>query len=175
MRKLIYEIKDLKGYVLGVGILKNKILTELNKNDYVEVNILTNNNISIPASSKLKPDSSKKGKKIVIKKLKKYFKKKKPDYIICNIDDVKSYLKYFVKDSLYITKQRIYIYSDSKDVDLKDIEKKYLRYTKSVEIINDAILIDTTNYNPNIFKNACYYFVDTLVAIYDFIANVIAS
>lgn len=176
MSKLAYDIKNLKGYVLGVGILNDKILTALEKNDFVDVNILTNNNIEIPKKSKLNIQSNeKKGKKIIIKKLKKYFKHHKPDYMICNIDDVKKYLKYFIKDSLYITKDKIYIYSNNLDLSLEEIARKYKRYTKKVEIFNDYVLIDTTNYQPSLFKNMFYYIIDSLLFLYNFISNILTS
>lgn len=176
MSKLAYDIKNLKGYVLGVGILNDKILTCLEKNDYVEVNILTNNNIEIPKKSKLNNnEQSKKGKKIIIRKLKKYFKYQKPDYIICNVDDVLKHLKYFVKDSLAITKDKIYIYSNSSNVSLEEIAKKYRRYTKDVQILNDYILINTVNYKSRLFKNMFYYVIDTLQSLYNVISNVLTS
>ena len=177
MSKLVYDIKNLKGYVLGVGILKDKILTCLEKNDFVEVNILTNNNIEIPKKSKLNNsiDNQKKGKKIIIKKLKKYFKHHKPDYMICNIDDVLRYLKYFVKDSLYITNNKIFIYSNDSKLSLEEIAKRYKRYTKNVEICDDYILIDSSNYTPSMFKNMYYYIADTVLSLYNFISNILTS
>ena len=36
MRKLRYEIKDLRGFVLGVGYINDSLLKEMNKNDYIK-------------------------------------------------------------------------------------------------------------------------------------------
>ena len=93
--------------------------------------------------------------------------------VICNIDDVMNYLKYFVKDSLYITNERIYIYSESKKNDLTNIEKKYRRYINDVVNGDEYIIINTINYKRNIFKNLWYYIVDTFTSIYDFIGNIL--
>ena len=180
MRKLIYEIKDLKGFVLGVGYLKDKILSEMNKNDYIEVSLLTNDiNSAVYKSAvdKKTRKKRKKGKSVYIKKIKKTFRKHRPDYIICNVDDVETYLKHFVKDSTYITNQKIYIFSEEKKVDLDIVASKYKRYVNedAITINKEYIIVDTTNYSYNPFKNAWYIVVDSFTAIYDFIGNILAS
>ena len=178
MRKLVYEIKDLKGFVLGVGYLKEKIMKEIDKNDLIEVDLLTNDDIVVSSKKTIKSDSNdkkKKGKSVSIKKLKKVFKKRRPDYIICNIDDVKAYLKYFIKDSMYITNQAIYVYSDSKDTDLNDILKRYRRYIDTVEYDNEYILINTTNYHSNMFKNIYYFIIDSFINLYEYIGSFLAG
>ena len=177
MSKLVYEIKSFKGFVLGVGNLKDKIIKEIEKNDYIEVDLLTNESVSINKKKKFVniDFKKKKGKSVSIKKLKKVFKNKRPDYIICNIDDVYNYTKYFIKDSMYITNNSIYVYSESKNIDLKEIEKKYKRYIDNVEYNDDYIVINTTNYHSHIFKNMWYFIVDIFTAIYDYIGNLLAG
>ena len=175
MRKLEYEIKNMKGFVLGVGYLKDKILKEINKNDFIEVDLLTNDYPLILNKSEKINKKNKKGKKISIKKIKKVFKRKRPNYIICNIDDVIGYLKYFIKDSLYITNYKIYVYSNSKKVKLDEIVKRYERYINTIEDYGEFFVINTTNYKNNIFKNIKYYVIDSLNAIYDFIGAIIAG
>ncbi len=180
MRKLVYEIKDFKGFVLGIGYLKDKILKEMDKNDYIEVSLLTSNFAEATKKSLVDKEirkRKKKGKTVYIKKLKKSFKYKRPDYIVCNINDVNNYLKYFIKDSLYITNQKIYIFSEGDKVELENIVKKYKRYINTVEYDpkNNYIIIDTSNYYNNIFKNAWYFIVDTFISIYDSIGNVLAG
>lgn len=175
MSKLEYEIKNLKGFVLGVGYLKDKILKEMEKNDYIEVDLLTNDSPFISKKNINAIPKKQKGKKVSIKKIKKIFKKKRPDYIICNIDDVLSYLRYFVKDSLYITNNTIYIYSDSKNINLDDIYKRYKRYIDSIDNKDGYIIINTLNYKNKALKNIKYFVVDTLNIIYDFIGNILTG
>lgn len=178
MRKLRYEIKDLRGFVLGVGYINDSLLKEMNKNDYIKVDLLTSDFLNATKKNMVDKEirkKKKKGKTIYIKKLKKAFRHDKPDYIICNIDDVMNYLKYFVKDSLYITNERIYIYSESKKNDLTNIEKKYRRYINDVVNGDEYIIINTINYKRNIFKNLWYYIVDTFTSIYDFIGNILTN
>ena len=175
MSKLVYEIKKLNGFVLGVGYLKDKFLKEMDKNPNIEVDLLTNNEA---ASSKIelkKSEKKKKGKNVSIKKIKKIFKKRRPNYIICNVDDIESYLRYFVKDSISITNHAIYVFSDSKKSDLNDVKHKYERYIKDIDINDEYIVINTVGYKRNIFKNIWYFIIDTFVAIYDFIGTIIAG
>ena len=167
-------IKDLNGFVLGVGYLNNKIIDAINKNNNIEVDLLSNNSLASDKNM-LDKKTRKNGKRVNIKKLKKLFRHKKPDYILCNVDSVNKYLKYFIKDSLYITKNKIYIYSDSNNIDLDDLAKKYKRYVSDVTIDKECIVIDTINYKRNIFKNIWYYIVDTFVNLYEIIGTVLAG
>ena len=86
----IYDItKCLSGNVLGIGVDEN--ITEIIK----ENDLITNCNL-LNSSTKGKTSSNKKQKKekqIRIKKLRKVFKKKKIDYTLCNIEEVKKYLE----------------------------------------------------------------------------------
>ena len=62
---------------------------------------------------------------------------KKVDFIICNIEEIKKYTKTFIKDSIYINKDMLYIYN-IKDEELKqELIKKYKRYSTIVEEIKD--------------------------------------
>ena len=63
-------VKNLSGFVLGVGYLNNSILTEINKNNNIEVDILTNNSL-LTDMSMIHSNVSKKGKRVNIKKLRK--------------------------------------------------------------------------------------------------------
>lgn len=167
-------VKNLSGFVLGVGYLNNSILTEINKNNNIEVDILSNNSL-LTDMNMIDSNVSKKGKRVNIKKLRKSFRNKKPDYILCNVDSINKYLKYFIKDSLYITRNKIYIYSDSNETELEDIFKKYKRYHDDVILEKDLIIINTINYKRNIFKNIWYYIVDSFVNLYEAIGNILAG
>lgn len=175
MNELVYEIKKLNGYILGVGNLSDKILKEFLKNDFIEVNLLTNDNIKLPVNTKFSNIKKKNGKSIKISKLKKYFKTKRPDYIICNVNDVKDYLKHFIKDSLYITNEKIYIYTENNEIDLDVIFKRYRRYNVDVVKGKKNIVVDSSNYKSNIFKNIYYYIVDSFINLYDYISTILTS
>ena len=176
--KLINEFKNLAGSVLGIGYINDKYLKELNKNDAISVDLLTSNLASATKKSLVAKEirkDKKKGKSVYIKKIKKVFKRHKPDYIICNVDDVNNYLKSFIKDSLYITKDKLFIFSEENKVDLDELFNKYKRYNKSIEKKDKYLIIDNTNYKNNILKNIWYYIIDTFIAIYDYIGTILAS
>ena len=177
MKNIRYELKKMTGFILGIGQFDDKFLSEVMKNDNISFSILTNDNSDIVFKKRKKSElvNPKNNKSINIKKIKKVFKKQKPDYIILDVYEVKDYLKTFVKDSLYITKNKIYINTSSKDIDLNDIYKLYKRYHKKINIDNDYIIIDMEGYHNNILKNIFYYVIDCFVGFYYFISNVITS
>lgn len=177
MKNVLYDIKKMNGFVLGIGNLSKNILDEFNKNPNIGVSIISNENYSFESGTveKKKKRKKKKGKNINLKKLKKYFKKNKPDYIVCNISDINDYLKYFIKDSLFITKNKIYIYSTEEHIDLTEIKDKYSRYNVSVKYQKKSLIIDTKDYKKSRVKNILYFIKDTLSDIYNFIGNVITG
>lgn len=172
----IYDIaKCLSGNVLGIGV-DEKITEILEQNDLVtNCNLLnsytkeTNN----PKTEKQKP------KKIRIKKLRNIFKKKKVDFIICNIEEIKKYLKTFIKDSIYINKNILYIYN-IKDEELKEeLIKKYKRYNTKIEELKDnnttILKIDNKDAKTNIFKDYMYLIVDSFISLSNIISDLLIN
>jgi len=103
MKKIINE---LSGYIFGIDLDSN--LTEyIEKNKKITdcklLNIKKENN-NITGNNSYEEF-------IKIKDIKKLFKKKKADYTICDICEIKKYLNTFIKDSLIITNNKIYFYS----------------------------------------------------------------
>lgn len=171
----IYDItKCLSGSVLGIGV-DDRIVNILDTNDRViECNLLD----SISNSSN-KGSDGKRLKKISIKKIRKIFKKKGVDYILCNVISVKKYLKNFIKDSIYINKEILYIYG-VKDLDLKDeLIHKYKRYNVDIEEIKDKdsyiLKIDNSNSKTNLFKDVFYLIIDTLVNLLNALSDLLLN
>jgi len=176
MKNIRYEIKNLKGFILGIGRFDDLFLKQIMKNDNISFSILTNSSLDsgyIKKSSKLIDNN--KNKEISVKKLRKVFKKNRPNYMIVDINEVYNYLKTFIKDSLYITNKKIYIYSSNKDIDINEIYKLYKRYNKNIIIDGDYIIIDMEGYKNSKIKNFLFYIVDTFVIFYNFISNVLTS
>ena len=134
-------IKNLNGYVLTIGLDDNYIKYIEQNNNIIDCYCL--NNASDEGNEK-----GKKGKTIYINKIRKKFKKKNIDYIICNYDVIKKYMKTFIKDSVYINKNKLYYYGD---IDY-EIISKYKRYKSIINKINSIVEIDNSNSNNNIFK-----------------------
>lgn len=117
-----------------------------------------------------------KSKSINIKQLKKKYKKKKHDFILCNIEDIMKYQKTFVKDSIYIAKEKVYLFG--KKDGLEKIKVKYERYTNKIEQLRlkeGIILSITTDFKPSKLKNIYYYIYDTIMYIIDLISDILIS
>ncbi len=172
----IYDItKCLSGNVLGIGV-DEKITELLEQNSLVtNCNLL---NSYTKTSNKIKTKKQK-TKRIRIKKLRKVFKKKKVDFIICNIEEIKKYTKTFIKDSVYINKDMLYIYN-IKDEELKqELIKKYKRYNTIVEEIKDnkttILKIDNKASKTNIIKDISYLLIDTLIQLFNIISDLLLN
>ena len=178
MYKHLFElIKKMEGNVIGIG-LDYKLLDGFKNNNKVNVYTIDQAKPGLGISKRKKRTTSS-GKTINIKKLYKYFKKDSVDYIICNVEEVNDYLKYFIRDSIYLDKKKIYLYGDKNTLDTELLEKRYKRYNSNIEIkeFKDNILlsIDNSNIKINWFKNKLYYISDTLYNIAEFISNVLIS
>ena len=172
----IYDIaKCTSGNVLGIGVDENISDILLNNELVLNCNLL-NGNISGRKDKKTKKE--KKLKTIKIKKIRKIFKHKKVDFILCNVEEIKKYLKTFISDSIYINKDMLYIYN-VKDEDVEEIEKKYKRYNTKIEKIKDGkttiLKIDNKNANTNFFKDHLYIIVDTLIQLFNIIGDLLLN
>lgn len=169
----IYDIaKVVSGNVLGIGV--DETISEiLDKNDRVlNCNLLN----SFSNTSSTKEEKKQKLKKIRIKKLRKVFKKKKVDFIICNINETKKHMKTFIKDSIYINKEILYIYNLNDEEYKKEIIKKYKRYNTKIEEIDDTtIKIDNSKAKTNIIKDNFYLIVDTLISLFNMISDILLN
>jgi len=172
----IYDItKCLSGNVLGIGV-DEKIIELLEQN-----NLVTNCNLlnSYTKETNKTKQTKQRLKKIRIKKLRRVFKYKKVDFIICNIDEITKYTKTFIKDSIYINKDMLYIYN-IKDEELKqELIKKYKRYNTKVEEIKDEkttiLKIDNKNSKTNILKDIFYLIIDTLIQLFNIISDLLLN
>ncbi len=171
----IYDIARLvSGNVLGIGV-DEKITQILEQN-----NKILNCNLLNPKSKTGKTTSKKeKSKKIRVKRIRKIFKKKKVDFIICNIEEIKPYLKTFIRDSIYINKDMLYIYN-IKDEELKEeLIKKYKRYNTKIEEIKEKdnliLKIDNKNSKTNILKDYFYLIIDTLISLFNLISDLLLN
>lgn len=178
MYKYLLEIiKKMEGNVIGVGIA-SKLLDGFNKNNRVNVYTIDNAKPGI-GISKSKKRTTSSGKTINIKKLYKYFKKDSIDYIICNIEEVNDYLKYFIRDSVYLNNKTLYLYGNKNIIDIDLLKKRYKRYKSILEVKeykNSLLLIiDNSNKKINWFMNKLYFILDSLYNLVEFISNVLVS
>ena len=131
-------------------------------------------------SKKDKPKYKKnnEGKDINIKKLRKEINKKSVDYLFCNMHEIFTYYKYFIKDSIYMSRNKIYLYFNN-EIDKNFLISKYNRYNveiKEIKYKNGYILeIDSNKAKNNFVKDRIYFIKDTLYNIGDFIGNLMIS
>ena len=172
----IYDIaKVVSGDVLGIGV--DETISEiLEQNERVlNCNLLN----SFSKTENAKQEKKQRLKKIRIKKIRKVFKKKKVDFIICNIDEIKKYLKTFIKDSIYINKDILYIYNIEDEELKKELIKKYKRYNVKIEELKDnkktILKIDNKLSKTNIFKDTFYLIIDTLIQLLNIISDILLN
>lgn len=161
------ELKKISGSVLGIG-LDEKAQNILDKNKNVVECFLLNSNST--GNSKTKGRT----KTINIKKIRKTFRKKSFDYIIGNFEELKPYLRSFIKNSIYLNKGKIYFYNIT-DFELEELENRYKRYNSKIDISKDLVIIDNNNAKTNILKNIVYYTRDLTYDIIDYIGKILVN
>lgn len=174
--KLEEIIKNTKGNVLVIA-LENKLLDVFDKNNKVNLySISSNKNNGLFSRSNKR--TTNKGKTINIKRLRKHINKKSTDYIICNMNEMINYYKYFIKDSIYLNNNIIYIYATN-EIDKEFIIKKYKRYNvkiSNVDYKNGFIItIDNTKGKNNFFKDKIYFIKDSFYNVAEMIGNILIS
>ena len=174
---LLDIIKKIEGNVVCVG-LDYKLLEGFNKNNHVSVYTIEKAKPGFGVAKKKKRITSS-GKTINIKKLYKYFKKNSIDYIFCDSKEINEYIKYFIRDSVFLSNKKIYLYGNKEEFDTDLFKKRYKRYKSIIEIktFKDNILfiIDTSKKRNNWILNKLYFIKDTLYNLVDFISNVLTS
>ena len=165
-KKLTEIINNLKGSLLGIGLNDDTLLDAIEKNDSIYTCYLLTN-IS-KTGKKFSMTKRGKNKKINIKKIKKYFKKKSLNTIVCNFDIIKKFQRSFVPNSVYLNNGTLYVYGQKEE--LENLKLKYQRYTKdiSIEKADDFYIMKINNQNT---KNN--FFKDTFFKIKDFGSDVI--
>ncbi len=172
---LINQIKNMQGSLLGIGITSEKLKKAIKKNDKITLcNLLEENPKGL---SKKKFGVLNKPRTVNIKKIKKVFRKKRTDNIICNMDTVKPFLKTFVRDSVYINKGKLYIYGD-KEL-LKQAKEKYKRYTNDIKLKEEKgkyiLIVNNENTKNNKIKDIGYWWKDTANSFIDMLTLILAN
>ena len=169
-------IKNLSGNVLVIG-LDEKLIEKLNHNNNINLYSISSNK-STSTTKKSKKRITNNGKTINIKRLRKYINKKSTNYIICNMNEMMSYYKYFIKDSIFLNNNTIYIYANN-DIDKNFLIKRYKRYNVKLtvnEYKNGYIIkIDSSLAKNNFIKDKLYLLSDTFYNIAETIGNILIS
>lgn len=166
MKKRIKAIKtlisQLDGTLIGIGLEQKELITAIEKNDKI-IDCKLLNSIEFEENQNVKLKRRK--KYIAIKKIRKKFKKKKHDYMLINYAHIAPYLKYIIKDSIYVTKKEIFLYN----IPIEDrnlLQKRYRRYCVTIETKEEILKINVEKAKNHFLLDLCYFIGDTF---YNFI------
>lgn len=175
MSEILNIIKKSKGTLLGIGLDDPIYLEAIEENDNIHTCYLLNTK-SI-TGKKFNMTKRGKNKKINVKKLKKYFKKKSIDVIICNFNTIKLFYRSFISNSVYLNNDKLYLYGDK--TNLENLKIKYQRYTNNIKLTKKddtyILIINNENTKTNLLKDFIYkikdFSSDTLEFITDLLIN----
>ena len=174
--KLEELIKKIEGNVLSV-CLDDKLIESFKNNNKINLYLIDSNKGSGLFINKKKRKTNK-GKLINIKKLRKHINKKSVDYMFCNMNEMYNYYKYFIKDSIYLNNNKLYIYAD-KNIDKDLLIKNYNRYNTNIEYMEYKtgyiLVIDNKNSKTNFMKDILYFIKDTFYNMAELIGNLLIS
>ena len=173
---LLDSIKNMDGFILGFGSFSDKITSIIDKFDSItEFTTLSDGKIITDN----KDGKKSKTKKVLYKKIRKKFKNKNVNYIIASYEELESYKRRFISDSLYIANKSIYIYVHDKDIDINTIKHRYERLNENVEITECrdgyVLYIEKKNYKKNIIRDKFYLIIDAIVDGFNFFGDMIIS
>lgn len=168
--------KDISGNVLTIGLDFPTVEQVLEQNEKIVKSYSMNFN---GKKRTKKYEQGQKGKTISIKKIRKIFKKKRIDYIICNIEDIEQFFRTFIRDSVYINKNKLYIYGNKNNIDLELLEKRYSRYDTTIEILeferHFLVIIDNEKSKNSKVKDFFYNISDFGYFLINMIGDLLIS
>ena len=175
--KLEEILKQIDGNVLTVCLDKKLMKFAYDNNKINLYSVESNISVGLLGRKRNKRKTNK-GKTINIKKLRKYINKKSVKHMFCNMNEMFSYYKYFIKDSVYLNNNKLYLYVD-KNIDKELIIKNYKRYDVKIEEIEYKngylLIIDNKNSKSNLLKDILFFIKDTFYNIAEAIGNLLIS
>ena len=164
-------IKSLEGSVIAFGFKTDKFKTILNSNSKI-----TTFDVLDEISKKQKKQKGK-TKTININNLRKKYKKKKTNTILIDVDAMKKYMIYLIKETIYIGKDTIYLFGTKENVE--KYLNKYKRYniTTNQKQYNEKLIveIDIKNTKNNIIKDKLYIIKDKLEDFLSLLSDILTS
>ena len=146
MKKINNELKQIvkkvNGKLLMIGNYSDDVNNFiLNNKGILFCEQLTNKNNKFSTSK-----DRGKSKKVNIKKIRKRYKKNGLDYLFVEEEQIKDFKNTFIKDSIYIVKNKIYFI---KTKESERIISRYYRYSKNIETLScidgEIVSIDVSN------------------------------
>lgn len=176
MKKINNELKQIVKKMEGNTLLIGEYSDDINKLIFNNKNILFCEQLSNSKNNNGEGKKTKKQKKLNIRKIRKKYKKNKINNLLVQEEQIKEYKSTFIKDSIYIVKNKIYLI---KTKESEQIINRYLRYSKKIEVIEcldgEIICIDVTECKSNKIKdiwiNFTHFFIDLANIIGDILVN----
>lgn len=164
-------VKNIQGKVLGLEIHNSKVISQIEKNpQIVECNLLSQSSTS-PSDGTTKT----RNKIVKYNEIRKQFGKKKYDIILCDYRFIGKYRRRFISDSLYLSKQNIYIVVAKEDFDI--IEGKYQRYHVPLNVVECSdgyiLKIDASRATTHFVRDTVYLLADYIFDIIDIVGDII--
>lgn len=170
-KELLNKVRTIKGNLLVIGLDDEHVIKAIEKNGAITIC----NSLESKTGSNSK--STNRERIVSIKKIRRVFKRKRIDYVMCNARDIKRHMRYFIKDSIYICKKEVILYGSNKDYDVDVLIKRYKRYKVTIDLKNDAeqflLTINTEKAKNKRIKEKIYFIHDTFSEISDFITDVL--
>lgn len=171
--------RNLKGSVLVIGFDDDsKFVKDLKSNKNLNIVYTLTSNIKGKNKKTKKKKKKLNGERnIDIKKLKKEFRKQTFDYIICDFDTITPFFRSFIKNSILLAKEKVYLYVEGTDYDHDQIFYRYERYGAKVfkSGVKEEYLfeIKVNNVKVPFYKSFGYWFKDIGYDFVEFIGNIL--
>ncbi len=171
--------RNLKGSVLVIGFDDDsKFVKDLKSNKNLNIVYTLTSNIKGKNKKTKKKKKKLNGERnIDIKKLKKEFRKQTFDYIICDFDTISPFFRSFIKNSILLAKEKVYLYIEGTDYDHDQIFYRYERYGAKVfkSGVKEEYLfeIKVNNVKVPFYKSFGYWFKDIGYDFVEFIGNIL--
>lgn len=165
-------VKNMEGFLLGIGVQNEEILKQIEKNTSIKTCILLGKG----------QEGTQKGSNpsVNIRDFRKKWKRKRIDYILADAREVFPYLKYFIKDSIYINKRKIIFFipkERNQEEVLEILIKRYHRYAVETQIEKCAdgllLVINILDRKQYYLKDRFYFVLDTIEEWLDKLSEVL--
>lgn len=180
MEKLDKLGKKLKGEALIIGFPDGSsfVRTFQNNNAITKLYILNNTNTGLfGRNRRTKKLIGARQKRISITRLAKEFKKEPFDFVITDFETIRPFFRSFIKNSVKVAKQTVYVYQDNDDYNPDEIRKRYARFGYKVEETKEKnrtlFEISTEGVKYPLIKGFLYHIRDIGYDLAEFIANVL--
>ena len=134
-KELSKLLKAVEGRILLIGLGGNnfnKII--LNNDKILSCDIFCLNSASSSKKKSKGEINQSFDREIALRDIHKEYKKKDLDYIFCDIEVIKKEINYFIKNSLYLCHNRIFIYGNIVDYDIETLVERYEKYGIKINI-----------------------------------------